>query len=193
MSLNHKALIKSLRKAYAAEKAAALAYVGHAKSIRDHTHKALIHQIETDEWNHRREVLKIMQEYDIPVSLFYEVKYYIIGKVIAASCFIIGWFMPYFFAGKLESGNVCEYFVMIHYFHSLGIRKHDKILYEMGVKEKEHEDYFLAQIKSSRLLPLFEKLFKWGKKHTYNDLDIEHLKPVEESDEYCKYYPHGEA
>ena len=24
--------------------------------------------------------------------------------------------MPIFFAGKLESGNVCEYFVMMHHF-----------------------------------------------------------------------------
>jgi hypothetical protein len=32
----------------------------------------------------------------------------------------------------------------------------------MGVKEKEHEVYFLEQIKDSKLLPFFEKLFNWG-------------------------------
>jgi len=81
--------------------------------------------------------------------------------------------MPYFFAGKLESGNVCEYFVMMHYFHSLGIREHDAILYEMGMKEKDHEIYFLNQIRTSRLLPFFEKVFSWGSKSSLNDVDIE--------------------
>ena len=37
----------------------------------------------------------------------------------------------------------------LRYFHSLGINDHDRMLYEMGMKEKEHEVYFLGQIKSS--------------------------------------------
>jgi hypothetical protein len=35
-------------------------------------------------------------------------------------------------------------------------------IYDMGIKEKEHEVYFLEGIKTNRLLPLFEKLFSWG-------------------------------
>jgi hypothetical protein len=193
MQLNHPALVELLQRAYSAEKAAAFAYIGHAAALKNPAAKAAVKQIEDDEWGHRRNVLAIMQQYDIPISRFYEVKFHVIGRVISASCHVIGWFMPYFFAGKLESGNVCEYFVMMQYFHSLGIRQHDEILYEMGIKEKEHEVYFLEQIRDSKWLPFFERVFSWGKQTTANDVDMEHKLPVEESNKYCKNYKkHGD-
>jgi rubrerythrin len=184
MKLNHQALVELLQRAYSAEKAAAFAYIGHAASLKKPTDKAAVKQVEEDEWGHRRNVLVIMQQYDIPVSRYYD----IIGRVISASCHVIGWFMPYFFAGKLESGNVCEYFVMMQYFHSLGIKEHDGILYEMGIKEKEHEFYFLEQIKESKWLPFFEKVFSWGRKNSANDVNLENKLPVEDSNQYCKNY-----
>lgn len=112
MKLSHPALADLLQKAYSAEKAAAFAYQGHAGSLKDHAQKTAIRQIELDEWNHRKEVLAIMQQYVIPVSPYYEWRFHIVGKIIAASCYVIGWFMPFYFAGSLESGNVCEYFRM---------------------------------------------------------------------------------
>ena len=184
--LNHKDLIDLLQRAYSAEKAAAFAYQGHAGSVKDKSQKASIRQIELDEWNHRREVLTIMRQYDIPVSKYYEFRFHIIGRVIAFSCYVIGWFMPFYFAGRLESGNVCEYFRMMHYFHSLGIREHDKILYEMGIKEKEHENYFFSKIKDNKLLPYFEKLFLWSGQKSFNDVDLENKYTVDASAAYCK-------
>ena len=100
-----------------------------------------------------------MQHYAIEPSRRYEIRYAVIGKIISGSCYVIGWFMPFFFAGKLESGNVCEYFRAMHYFNSIGIHDFDQVLYDMGIKEKEHEVYFLNKIKNSRILPFFEKLF----------------------------------
>ena len=91
-----------------------------------------------------------------------------------------------FFAGKLESGNVCEYFVMMQMFHDIGITEHDELLYEMGVKEKEHEVFFAEMIKDARWLPMFEKIFNWGEGTSLNDVDVDDLKPVEESGEYCE-------
>ncbi len=186
MKLDHPKLIRLLQKAYSAEQAAAFAYIGHAKASNLVEEKIAIKQIELDEWEHRREVLSIMSQYGIPVSSFYEFQFYIIGKVISASCFVIGWFMPHFFAGKLESGNVCEYFVIMHYFHELGIKEHDQVLYDMGIKEKEHEVYFLEQVKDSRLLPIFEKLFGWGDNKSLNDVDYTNIETVKESIKYCK-------
>jgi hypothetical protein len=186
MNLNHKALIDLLQQAYSAEKAASFAYQGHAGSVKDPVEKAAIRQIEMDEWNHRKEVLEIMHEYNIPVSLYYEFKFYIIGKVICYSCYVIGWFMPFYFAGRLESGNVCEYFRMMQYFHELGITKHNQVLFEMGIKEKEHEVYFLDKIKNKKLLPFFEKLFGWGSRKSFNDVDLDKKYPVESSAAYCK-------
>ena len=186
MKLQHKELVDLLQMAYSAEKAAAFAYQGHAGSVKNEDEKSAIHQIEIDEWNHRKEVLAIMNYYGIPISTYYEIKFHIIGKIISYSCYVIGWFMPYYFAGRLESGNVCEYFRMMHYFHELDIHEHNDVLYEMGIKEKEHELYFLQKIKNKKLLPFFETLFSWGISKSYNDVDLEKKYPVEESKAYCK-------
>ena len=108
MKLQHPQLVDLIQMAYSAGKAAAFAYIGHAASVKNIEEKAAIKQIEIDEWNHRAEVMLLMKEYDIPVSKWYEFKFHIIGKIISGSCFVIGWFMPFYFAGRLESGNVCE-------------------------------------------------------------------------------------
>ena len=186
LKLSHSALIDILQKAYSAEKAAAFAYQGHAGSVKNKDQKTAIRQIELDEWNHRKEVLAIMQQYDIPISRYYEFRFHIVGKIISASCYIIGWFMPFYFAGSLESGNVCEYFRMKQYFNDLGIKEHDLILYEMGIKEKEHEVYFLEKFKNNKLLPFFEKIFAWGGNKSFNNVNLDEKYPVESSDVYCK-------
>jgi hypothetical protein len=186
LKLEHKALINLLQKAYSAEKAAAFAYQGHAGSVKNNAEKLAIQQIEIDEWNHRKEVLLLMQQYNIPISTYYEIRFYIIGKIISLSCYLIGWFMPFYFAGSLESGNVCEYFRMKFFFNHLGIKEHDEILYEMGIKEKEHEVYFLSKIKNNKLLPYFEKIFMWGNKKSFNNVHLDAKYPVEASDVYCK-------
>lgn len=186
MKLQHPQLVQLLQMAYSAERAASFAYQGHAGSVKDPEEKNAIRQIEMDEWHHRAEVLKIMQQYDIPVSKWQELRFYVIGRLISFSCYIIGWFMPYYFAGRLESGNVCEYFKMMKYFHSIGITEHNDILFEMGIKEKEHEIYFLDKIKNKKLLPFFEKIFGWGTQTSLNDVDLDKKFPIEESRQYCK-------
>ena len=186
VKIEHPKLVKLLQLAYSAEKAAAFAYIGHAGSVRNPVEKAAIKQIEMDEWGHRETVLGIMGQHEIPPSRYYEIKYYIIGRIISASCYIIGWFMPYYFAGRLESGNVCEYFIMMRYFNEIGITEHDEALYEMGMKEKDHEVYFQKSLKNNRLLPVFEAIFGWGKKSSFNDVDLATKSPVEESKGYCK-------
>lgn len=186
MALDHSRLTDLLRQAYSAERAAAFAYRGHAGSVTSPDEKSAIRSIEDDEWEHRATVLGIMNEYDIAASRYYEIKFYLIGKLISIGCYVIGWFMPFYFAGRLESGNVCEYFRMMHYFEELGIKTHHKVLYEMGVKEKEHEVYFLNQLKGHRLLPLFERFFSWGRDTSFNDVNMDELKELAESTDYCR-------
>lgn len=186
MKLNHPQLVDLLQMAYSAEKAAAFAYQGHAGSVKNKEEKKAIRQIEIDEWNHRTAVLTLMNRYEVPVSRYYEFRFHVIGKMISAACYVIGWFMPFYFAGRLESGNVCEYFRMMHFFQELGIKEHDAILYEMGMKEKEHELYFLDKIRNNRALPFFEKIFSWGGKQSFNDVDIDAKYSVEGSSAYCE-------
>ena len=186
MSLDHPELVDLLQRAYSAEKAAAFAYIGHAASVSDQEAKLAIREIELDEWKHRIEVLKIMDDFGIPISDKYERTFHILGRTISASCYVIGRFMPFYFAGRLESGNVCEYFRMMHFFHELDIDKYDEVLYKMGIKEKEHEVYFLRRIEKDKLLPLFEWLFSWGNSSGFNDVDLDKKYPVQESEKYCR-------
>jgi hypothetical protein len=186
LELQHKALIDLLKKAYSAEKAAAFAYQGHAGAVKNPVQKTAIRQIESDEWHHRQQVLEIMQEYAIPISRWYEIRFHLTGKLISFSCYFIGWFMPFYFAGSLESGNVCEYFRMKNFFNGLGIDRHDSVLYEMGMKEKEHEVYFLSKIQNNKLLPFFEKLFSWGSGKSFNNVNLDEKYPVESSHLYCR-------
>ena len=182
----HVRLVKLLRLAYSAERAAAYAYIGHAGSVDDLAAKAALTQIEADEWGHRAAVLGILRTYDIPVSRVLEVRFFLIGKLISASYYVIGWFMPYYFAGRLESGNVCEYFIMQQYFHELGITDHDDVLYEMGITEKEHERFFLDGISNNRLLPVFQRVFAWGRGASYNDVDVAAPHDPALSSQYCQ-------
>jgi hypothetical protein len=188
-SLPHPRLVRLLKLAYSAERAAALAYVGHANSVRDPAAKAAIRQIELDEWRHRETVLGLMNQYGISPSRYFEFQFACIGWVLSLSCHLIGWFMPYYFAGRLESGNVCEYFVMQRYFHELGITAHDEVLHEMGLKEKEHEIYFQNSLRNSRLLPLFERIFGWGGSTSFNDVDLNQPVPPSASAGYCRTRP----
>ena len=165
-------LIKLLQLAYSAEMAAAYAYQGHSKSIASQKDKNAIRQIEQDEWEHRNEVLQIMKEYKVDVSKWMELKYTIIGKFISWSCHVIGYFLPIYFAGRLESGNVNEYFIMKDWFNELGIYKHDDLLVEMGIKEKEHEIYFAQLIANHWMLPYFERVFGWGPDLSYNNIEL---------------------
>jgi hypothetical protein len=171
-TLEHPELVKLLQTAYSAERAAAFAYIGHARSVKDPAEREAIAQIEADEWKHRADVLAIMEQYNIPVSRFQEVRFYIVGRLIWTSCYLAGWFMPYYFAGRLESGNVCEYFRMMHFFEEVNITEHHEVLYEMGLKEREHEGFFLDGITNHKMLSRFEKLFAWGRGHSYNDVEL---------------------
>jgi hypothetical protein len=56
----------------------------------------------------------------------------------------------------------------------------------MGIKEKEHEVYFLEQIKNRKMTRFFERVFSWGSKKSFNNVDLDKKYPVEESDHYCK-------
>jgi rubrerythrin len=187
MQLDDKVLINLLKQAYSAEKAAAFAYQGHASSVKSIAEKAEIKQIEIDEWNHRADVLKLMNKYNVSVSTWYEIKNYFVGKTISIGCHLIGWFMPFYFAGNLESGNVCEYVRMKRLFNALNITEHDEVLYEMSLKEKEHEVYFYDKIKYHKWLPLFEKVFSWGLK-SKNDINLQKGFDIKDTNSYCEGY-----
>ena len=91
-----------------------------------------------------------------------EVRSWIIGRVIGLLCHITGWFMPMYFAGRLESGNVKEYEDAADDAGKLGLVEFASDLRTMASVERDHELFFASMVERHRLLPLMRSLFGWG-------------------------------
>jgi hypothetical protein len=70
--------------------------------------------------------------------------------------------MPMYFAGRLESGNVNEYLRMEELVVGTAIADEQGCIHQMALVEKQHEEYFLEQVRVHPALPLFQALFGWG-------------------------------
>ncbi len=139
-------LIRLLQLAYSGEKAAALAYQGHARSVRDPGEKAMIEKIENDEWVHRRKVGALLEILEARPLAMREARASAVGHTLSLLCGFTGWFLPMFLAGKLETKNVCEYEKAAGWAAELGLTDFVPGLMEMAAVEVEHEKYFFEAI-----------------------------------------------
>jgi hypothetical protein len=155
-------LIEILQAAYSGELAAGFAYRGHWKSLKDPGERAAVQKIEHEEWVHRKRVGEMLASLGASPLKYREAKFFIIGRMIGLSCHVIGWFLPMYFAGRLESGNVVEYETAATHAGALGLREFEVDLLVMAGVEKEHEVFFLGAVTSHRLLPLVSSFFGWG-------------------------------
>ena len=163
-------LQKLVRLAYSAERAASYAYVGHAWSVRNKATKSEIKDIEQEEWQHREYLKEFLVILEVKPSYILECKFAVIGRLIGLSCLVIGKFMPNYFAGRLESGNVNEYIEMARLAANSPIGDRIGCILEMAVVEKRHELYFLDKVKDDPWLKPFQIIFKWGKDSTFNPI-----------------------
>lgn len=138
-------LLHLVRLAYSAERAAAFAYQGHAASVADPMEKTALMRIEKEEWTHREHLARMLAKMAAKPSPYLEMKYFCIGKGIGLSCHMIGWFMPMYFAGRLESGNVNEYVRMETLAREAGMHEEIECIQEMARVEKTHEVFFLER------------------------------------------------
>jgi hypothetical protein len=164
------ALCQLVRLAYSAERAAAFAYHGHARSLRGQPASCEVARIEAEEWQHRKHLMRIMQRLGLAASPWLELKYAFIGHIISASCLPLGRFMPMYFAGRLESGNVNEYLRMAELVLGTVIADERDCILEMAQVEKRHESFFLAEVIGHPALPWFQRLFRWGAGRSFNAL-----------------------
>jgi len=160
---HHHYLIHLLRRAYSGELAAGFAYRGHWKSIRNEYERAAIQKIEREEWIHRERDGEMLISLGARPKKSREAKLWLIGKSIGAACHLIGSFLPMYFAGRLEGGNVIEYETAASQAAALGLNQFEADLREMARVEKEHELFFLNMVVGHRMLPLISSLFGWGK------------------------------
>lgn len=159
---SQKRFIEILLNAYSGELAAALAYKGHWKSLSNPVEIAKIQQIENEEWKHRHSVGLMLIYFGEKPNKFREVRCWFIGTIIAMGCHLIGWFLPMYFAGKLESNNTIEYENAAKYAHNLNLIDFENELILMSAVEKEHELFFLQTISNHKFLPIMKKVFHWG-------------------------------
>ena len=155
-------LIRILQNAHAGELAAAYAYRGHWKSVRNQNEKSRIKQIEEEEWEHRAGVRKWLAELDAEPKKLREAIFWTIGRSLGILCFASGWFFPMYFAGRLESQNTQEYLDAATFAKELEMQECVDELMEMSKKELEHEKYFSETVADHRLLPLTKKFFRWS-------------------------------
>lgn len=151
-----------MQHAYSGEVAAAYAYRGHWKSLKDSAEKTRIKQIEAEEWDHRRRVGEWLAKLDAGPNSRREKVFWTIGKVLGHTCFISGWFMPMYFAGRLESQNSIEYEDAAVFAKELGMSDCVADLLDMARVEVEHEEFFSSVVAGHRLLPIMKKVFGWG-------------------------------
>ena len=154
-------LIEILQNAYSGELAAALAYRGHWKSLANKDERDSIQKIEQDEWKHRHRVGEMLASLGAKPRTAGEAKRWLIGRTIGVACHVLGRFLPMYFAGRLESGNVVEYEVAASYASALRLLEFQRELLVMAEVEKEHEMFFLSVVSGHRLVPLVSSLFKW--------------------------------
>src|SRR5437870_6724703 len=151
-------LIALLQLAYSGELAAAYAYCGHWKSVRDRQVKSAIQSIENDEWRHRRLVGEMLAGLESGPSERRERRAAIIGRTLGFLCHVMGWLAPMYGAGRLESRNIREYETAARLARDCGRVELIDCLLEMAEVEWEHEAYFRARVQEhflGRRLPLW--------------------------------------
>lgn len=155
-------LIRILQNAHAGELAAAFAYRGHWKSLRESAEKERIKLIEAEEWAHRESNRKWLEHLGAKPRKLREKIFWTIGRTLGLTCYVSGWFFPMYFAGRLESQNVQEYVDAAEFAKELEMPECFDEMMEMSRVEGEHENFFSQTVAGHRLLPITRKFFSWS-------------------------------
>jgi rubrerythrin len=147
-------LVTLLRLAYSAERAAYIAYRGHERSVRDPVEKAEIRRIGREELHHRRIVGDLLAALAASPSARRERWMPWVGRAIWLSCFLFGRFVPMYGAGRLERDNIDQYVTAARLAVAAGRPEFVDACLDMAEVEWDHERYFHAKARGSRLLRL---------------------------------------
>jgi len=155
---NRQKLIAILQLAYSGELAAAYAYRGHWHSVRRQDEREAIRTVEEDEWRHRKVIGEMLNKLGTGPNKNREVRATIVGRTLGVLCHVMGWLVPMYGAGKLESRNVREYETAARYARDCGQIDFVECLLEMAEVEWDHEQYFRSCVLKhalGRRLPLW--------------------------------------
>lgn len=135
-------LRRLLRLAYSGELAAARAYAGHWRSVRDPQQRADIQRIMGQELEHRARVGEMLRGLGGAPGALRDKWMWCVGTSIAASCFVGGWYIPMYGAGRIERKNIVEYEVAARHAAHAGLWNEAEELLTMAEVEWDHERYF---------------------------------------------------
>jgi len=144
-------LVWLLRQAYSGERAAAGAYAGHWRSLRDPEQREAVRRIEHEEWDHRKRVGDMLSSLGAAPSRRLELQAACIGGALGPLCHVSGWLLPMFGAAWLERCNVAEYACAAELASRCGREDLVSDLAQMSRVELEHELYFRERVASHRL------------------------------------------
>lgn len=155
-------LIKLLQDAHAGEKAAALAYFGHAHSlfVTDPDEKVEILKIQNEELHHRERLRAFLQILGSEPRTAREVLMWTIGATIAIISYFGIWIIPMYGAGKLERSNIGEYEVAARLARLAGTSTITDELLDFAEIEWDHEYYFRKKVQShflARWIPIWSE------------------------------------
>jgi rubrerythrin len=148
-------LVALLQLAHSGELAAAHAYTGHAKSVRDPDERRRIEEIKAEELDHRARVRAMLDALGVAPENRRERKMRRIGKLISAFCRVGGWFAPMYGAARLERKNIGEYERAAGFAVACGHQEFVDDLVDMSEVEWEHERYFREKAQSHWLWRFF--------------------------------------
>lgn len=140
-----------LRLAYSGELAAALAYRGHWRSLRDGEDRRRVRAIEEEELHHRRLLLDRLRDLNVAPSRAREVRAWIVGRALGCLCHVSGWLAPMYGAGRLESRNIREYEIAARHAWNAGLCEWADRLLAFAEVEWEHEAYFRGCVMRHRI------------------------------------------
>lgn len=185
-------LIHILQMAYSGEKAAAFAYAGHWRSVRNSEERIEIYKIEQDEWEHRAISGSMLTELGAAPQAWREILMSTIGSAVFFACFMSGWYFPMYFAGLLENSNTDEYKAAAFHAAELGLTEYAVELSKLSNIELLHEQYFLSKVSGHPLTQALAVVFQWGTEPSLPaigaaleaariDLNLQVAKPARES------------
>ena len=146
-------LTAALRFAYSGELAAARAYRGHWRSVRNPEDRAHILKIENEEWRHRDLVGAMLSRIGAAPSRERERRARRVGRTLGFLCHVVGWLPPMYGAGRLESRNIKEYETAARLAVKAGRPELVDCLLAMAEIEWDHEQYFRSRVQAHRLAP----------------------------------------
>lgn len=137
-----------MRLAYAGELAAARAYAGQWRSVRDSGRRERIRRIMGEELAHRARVGEMLAELGARPGRLRDFCMGTLGAIIGASCFVGGSYVPMVGAGRIERRNIQEYEDAARCAARAGLLGHADEFLAMAETEWDHERFFHDQVRA---------------------------------------------